>query len=146
MGNNYCVIRNVIGNFITLTVCVKLLHLGRNHKLPLSFNDLVGIESPEKSLVCWLDLKESPFSVHKCDTGAQNPSLVVFGGFFFSHILHCICFKMHFTESKYLVSNWSYTCLIRTIKKVKNLNKKFKIFLVIIIICCHYFIENLFLL
>jgi len=27
----------------------------------------------------------------------------------FNHILHCIFFKIHFTESKYLVSNWSYT-------------------------------------
>jgi len=45
-----------------------------------------------------------------CDTWAQNPSLVVCG-FSFNHILHCICLKTHFTESKYLVSNWSYTCL-----------------------------------
>src|SRR6218665_2719126 len=61
----------------------------------------------------------------------------------FGHILHCICFKMHFTESKYFVCNRSRTCLIRTIKKVKNSNKKFKIFLVIIIICCHYTSERL---
>src|SRR6218665_193321 len=50
----------------------------------------------------------------------------------FGHILHCICFKMHYTESKYLVCNQGRICLIRTIKKVKNSNKKFKIFLVII--------------
>ena len=39
-----------------------------------------------------------------CDTGAQHPSLAVFG-FLFYHILHCICLKMFFTESKYFVSN-----------------------------------------
>ena len=51
-----------------------------------------------------------------------------------------------FTGSKYLVSNWSYSRLIRTIKKVKKSNKKFKIFCVIIILCNHYFIIlNLFL-
>jgi len=37
-----------------------------------------------------------------------------------NHILHCICFKILFTESKYLVSKWSYTSLIITIKKWKN--------------------------
>jgi len=37
-----------------------------------------------------------------------------------NHILHCICFKILFTESEYLVSNWSYTRLLRTITKVKN--------------------------
>jgi len=30
--------------------------------------------------------------------------------FLFNHILHCICL-IRFTESKYLVSNWSYTRL-----------------------------------
>ena len=35
-------------------------------------------------------------------------------------ILHCICFKMHFTESKYLTYKWSYTRLIRTLNKGKN--------------------------
>jgi len=61
-----------------------------------------------------------------CDTGAQNPSLVVFGFFLFGQILHWICIKIHFTESKciYLVPNWSYTCLIRTIKKAKNWNRR----------------------
>jgi len=38
-----------------------------------------------------------------CDKGALNPSLVVFG-----FIQHCNCFKILFTVSKHLVSNWSY--------------------------------------
>jgi len=29
-----------------------------------------------------------------CDTGAQNPSFVVFVFFLLNHILHCICFKI----------------------------------------------------
>jgi len=45
-----------------------------------------------------------------------NPSFVVLGFF----IIHCICFKIPFTVSKYLVSNWSYTRLIRTVKKWYN--------------------------
>jgi len=61
--------------------------------------------------------------------------------FLFNHIIHCICFKMLLTGSKYLVSNRGYTRLIRTIKKVKKLNrKKFKIFHVITILCNHHFI------
>ena len=61
--------------------------------------------------------------------------------FLFNHILHCICFKMLLTGSKYLVSNRGYIRLIRTIKKVKKLNrKKFKIFHVITILCNHHFI------
>jgi len=47
-----------------------------------------------------------PFSKPICDTEAQNPSLVVFA-FLFILMLHCICFKILYTESKYLVSNWS---------------------------------------
>ena len=43
-----------------------------------------------------------------------------FLAFLLNYILHCISFKILFTESKYLVSNWSYTRLIRTIKKVKK--------------------------
>jgi len=79
------------------------------------------------------------------DTGSQNPSLVVFGFFLLNHILHCICFKILFTGSKYLASNWSYACLIRTIKKVKNLNKKLMTFCFIIILCnFHLIILNLF--
>src|SRR6218665_789140 len=62
-----------------------------------------------------------------------------FLAFLFNDILHCICFKIHFTESKYLVSNRSYTRLIRAIKKVKKSNKKL-IICVIIILCNHYFI------
>jgi len=58
----------------------------------------------------------------------------------FNHVPHCICFKILFTESKYLVSKWGYTRLIRTIKKVKNLIKKFNIFRVLIILCNHHFI------
>ena len=61
------------------------------------------------------------------DTGAQNPSLVVFG-FLLNHLLHCICFKMLFTVTKYLVSNRSYTCLIRAIQKMKISNKSFRCF------------------
>ena len=37
-----------------------------------------------------------------------------------NHILRCIYFKVLFTVSEYLVPNWSYTRLIRTIKKVKK--------------------------
>ena len=59
--------------------------------------------------------------------------------FLLNHILHCICFKIFFTGSKYLVSNWNYTCLIRTIKKWRKWIKKFKIFRVIIILCNHHF-------
>src|SRR6218665_2410499 len=51
-----------------------------------------------------------------------------FLAFLLKHILHCICFKILFTESKYLVSNYNYTRLLRTIKKVKKSNKMFKIF------------------
>src|SRR6218665_845192 len=72
----------------------------------------------------------------KCGTGGQNPSLVVFG-FLFNHNLHCICFKLLFTESKYLVSNLHYTRLVRTITKGKKSNKKFNIFRIIIILL-HY--------
>jgi len=41
----------------------------------------------------------------------QGPKILClsFLAFSFSHILHCICFKILFTEPKYLVSNWSYT-------------------------------------
>jgi len=74
-----------------------------------------------------------------CDTGARNPSLVGFA-FLLNHILHCICFKVLVTESKYLVSNWSYTRLVRAIKKVKQSNKKFNIFRVIVILSNNYFI------
>jgi len=76
-----------------------------------------------------------------CDTRAQNLSFIIFG-FLLNHILHCICFKIHFTVSEYLVSNWSYTHLIRTFKKVKKLNKKFNIFHVIIIVRNHCFIYS----
>ena len=77
-----------------------------------------------------------------CRYVTQGPKTrrLSFLAYLFIHILNCICFKMHFTEAKYLVSNWSYTCLIWTIKEVKNLNKKFKIFRLIIIIRNHYFI------
>jgi len=51
-----------------------------------------------------------------------------FLAFVLNHILHYVCFKILFTESKYFVSNWSYTRLVRTIKKVKKSNKMFKIF------------------
>ena len=60
--------------------------------------------------------------------------------FLFNHILHWLCFKILFTEWKYLVSNWSYTHFIKTIKKVTKSSKKFKIFLVIIVVHNHYFV------
>jgi len=41
----------------------------------------------------------------KSDTGAQTRRLS-FLAYLFNHILHCIFFKIHFAESKYLVSNW----------------------------------------
>ena len=41
--------------------------------------------------------------------------------FLLNHIPHCIGFKILFTVSKYLVSNWSYTHLIRTLKEVKKI-------------------------
>jgi len=63
-----------------------------------------------------------------------------FLAFLFNHVLLCICFKIHFTVSKHLVSIWRYTRLIRTINKVKKSNKKFKIFHVIIILRNHYFV------
>jgi len=63
---------------------------------------------------------------------------------FLAFILHCIlhsmCFRILFTESKYLVSNWSYTRLIRRIKKVKKSIKRFMIFRVFIILWNHCFI------
>ena len=57
----------------------------------------------------------------------------------FIHILRCIWLKILFTESKYLVSDWGYTCLMKTIKKVKN-RIELSIYLVIIILCIHHFI------
>ena len=67
--------------------------------------------------------------INNCNTEAKNPSLVAC---LFSHILHWICFKILFTESKYLVSNWSYkTRLIWTIKKVKKWLKSLWFFIII---------------
>jgi len=63
-----------------------------------------------------------------------------FLAFLFNNIPHCICFKILFTESNYLVSNRGYTRWIRTLKKVKKLNRNFNIFCVIIILCNHRFI------
>jgi len=31
---------------------------------------------------------------------------------FIQSLLRCICFKVYFTESNYLVSNWSYSLLV----------------------------------
>jgi len=39
-----------------------------------------------------------------CDTRGKNPSLLAFS---LNHIIRCICYKILFTESKYLLSNWS---------------------------------------
>jgi len=72
-----------------------------------------------------------------CDTGTQKPSFLAI---LFNRILRCICFKIIFTEWKYLAYNWSYIRLIRTIKKVKKSIKEFIIFRVIVIYSDHYFI------
>ena len=72
-----------------------------------------------------------------CDTGTQKPSFLAI---LFNRILRCICFKILFTEWKYLAYNWSYIRLIRTIKKVKKSIKEFMIFRVIVIYSDHYFI------
>ena len=77
--------------------------------------------------------------MHKCDTGAQNPSIVVFGLFFIESYSTLHLLQNTFTVSKYL-ANRSYTRLIGTMKKVKKLNKKFQIFRVIIIVRNHYFL------
>src|SRR6218665_2515066 len=62
-----------------------------------------------------------------CDTGAQNPSFVVFGLLIEScSTLHLI--KNIFTVSKYLVSKGSYTHLIRRIRKVKKRIKSLTFF------------------
>jgi len=53
-----------------------------------------------------------PFTVKRPKT--RRLSLLAF---LFTHILHCSCFKILFTEWKYLATNWNHTCLIRTIKK-----------------------------
>jgi len=58
--------------------------------------------------------------------------------FLLNHILHYTCFKILFTVSKYLVTNWSYTHLIRALKKAKKSNKKFNIFL-----CLHNPLQSL---
>ena len=69
----------------------------------------------------------------------RGPKPVVFGVFTESHsTLHLL--QNTFYSIKILVSNWRYTRLIRTNKKVKKSNKMFKNFHVIIIVCNHYFI------
>jgi len=86
------------------------------------------------------------FWVFICDinssyvTQGSKTHRMSFWDFLFNHILHCIGLKILFTESEYLASNWSYTRLIRTFKKVKKSIKKFMIFRVIIILRNHYFI------
>jgi len=76
-------------------------------------------------------------------TQSPNTRRLSFLAFLFYHILHCICLKIIlFTESKYFVSNWSYTRLIRTFKTVKKSNKKFEIFRVIAI--RYFIIQKLF--
>jgi len=64
-----------------------------------------------------------------------------FLAFLFYHILYCICFKILFTESKYLVSNWGYTHLIsRTIQNFLKSQITTLRFFVIIILCNQQFI------
>jgi len=77
-----------------------------------------------------------PYMRHR----GPKPVVCRFQLFLLNHILPCICFTILFTVSKYLVSNLSYTHLIRTIKNVKKTNKTFNIFRVIIIVRNHYFI------
>ena len=85
------------------------------------------------SIIVWLNtlnLKSmSCFSKFIYVTQGPKIRRLSFLAFLFYHILHCICFKIPFTESKYLVSNWSYTSLIRTIKKVKNRIKSLRFFM-----------------
>jgi len=76
---------------------------------------------------------------HICDAGAQT-RLLSFLAFLLNHILHWISIKILVTVSKYLVSNWSYTHLIRTIKKVEKSDKMFKAFHVVIIVRNRYFV------
>src|SRR6218665_1092826 len=74
-----------------------------------------------------------------CGTGAQTRHWSFFA-FLLNHILHCISFQILFTVSKYLVSNRSYARFIGTMKKRKNLNTKFQILHVIIIVHNDYFL------
>jgi len=74
-----------------------------------------------------------------CDTEAQNPSLVVFD-IFIQPYSTLRLLQNTFYRIKYLVSNGSYAHLMRTIKKLKKSNKKFKICHVIIILRNHYLI------
>jgi len=57
---------------------------------------------------------------HICDKWGIKTHCLSVLAFLLNRILHCICFKLLFTESKYLVFHWSYTRLSRTIKKWKN--------------------------
>ena len=74
-----------------------------------------------------------------CDAGAQNLSLVVFG-FFYSFIFYTAY------ASKYVLQNKNFLFITEVIsfdycnKKMKKINKKCKIFRVIIILSNHYFI------
>jgi len=59
----------------------------------------------------------------------RGPVACRFWLFLFYHILHCICFKIPFSESKYLVSNWSYILVwVEKWKKWKNLVKSLRFF------------------
>ena len=90
--------------------------------------------------VSWQPLRMKEVSSELYVTQGPKTSRLSFSAFLLNHILHCFCFKILFTESKYLVSNWSYTHLIRAVKKVKKLNKKFKIFHAIKVVHNHYYI------
>src|SRR6218665_1951959 len=68
-----------------------------------------------------------------CDTGAQQPSCVVFGFLIQSHS------TLHLLPNTFYTIK-TYTRLNRTIKQVKKANKNFKIFGVITILCNHHFI------
>jgi len=69
----------------------------------------------------------------------SKPVACRFWLFLSDHILHCICFKILFTESKYLVSNWSVILVwLEQSKKWKISNKKVKMFCANIILCNRY--------
>jgi len=57
---------------------------------------------------------------HICDTGAQNPSLVVFGFFLLNHILHCIYFKILFQNENVLFLSEVILVWLEQSKSEKN--------------------------
>jgi len=77
----------------------------------------------------------------KCDTGPKTRRLLFLAFYwiiFYNESASKYLFQ--YRISKYLVSNWSYTRLIRTIKKGQKSDKKCKTFRVIIMVHNRYFI------